>query len=338
MELQTVHKEFVFEDKRPFLSCHASTLIVLEHDEVLVAWFGGTAEKNSDVAIWISRRQSAGGWGEPVKIADEEGVAHWNPVLFQGADGRIFLFYKVGHEIIDWHTRVMVSTDGGHTWSGPKELVDGDRGGRGPVKNKPILLDSGAIAAPASLERPDPDHPGKEIWEAFADLSFDGGATWSSSGIVPLDGSLLQGQAHTKAKGVIQPALWEDANGLHMLLRSTEGWIYRSDSTDGGATWCTAYPTPLPNNNSGLDVVKTDNGLLALVCNPVQGSGTSSPRSPLTVVFSSDNGESWGNEFILEDGPGEYSYPAVVAKGNRLYITYTWKRERIAFWQMQLRE
>lgn len=119
-----------------------------------------------------------------------------------------------------------------------------------------------------------------------------------------------------------------------MLLRSTEGVIFRSDSIDGGQTWSLAYPTTLPNNNSGIDLVCLNSGLLALVYNPVQGYATDTIRTPLVVSFSKDNGESWGNEIVLEDNPGEYSYPAIVCMGNDLFITYTWKRERIAFWQI----
>jgi predicted neuraminidase len=337
MNMRSTQKEFVFEDERNFASCHASTLVVLENAEVLAAWFGGTAEKNSDVAIWIARRDNAKGWTQPSVVADEEGIAHWNPILFQGEDGRLFLFYKVGHEISDWFTRVMVSTDGGYTWSEARELVPGDnRGGRGPVKNKPILLKNGGIAAPASIEGPDPEHEGKDIWEAFVDLSDDNGETWLPSANVPMDYDALVGQQYSRAKGVIQPTLWESGQQLHMLLRSTEGWIYRSDSDDGGATWSPAYSIGLPNNNSGIDLVAMDNGALALVYNPVQGYSTRSARSPLSVIFSKDNGSTWGDEFILEQEEGEYSYPAIVAQSDKLHITYTWKRERIVYWELNL--
>lgn len=41
-------------------------------------------------------------------------------------------------------------------------------------------------------------------------------------------------------RGVIQPTLWaDDENHIHMLLRSTEGKIYRSDSADGGISLVT---------------------------------------------------------------------------------------------------
>ena len=42
---------------------------------------------------------------------------------------------------------------------------------------------------------------------------------------------------------------------VHAMMRSTRGKIYRSDSTDYGRSWCPAYATTLPNNNSGIDVV-----------------------------------------------------------------------------------
>lgn len=328
--VQSMAKQFIFEDDRPFQSCHASTLVVLHSGDVLAAWFGGSYEKASDVAIWLSRR-SGDAWSAPYKIADEEGIAHWNPVLY--AEGqKIWLFYKVGHEIPTWFTRIMRSDNGGFTWSEPEELVPGDIGGRGPVRSKPIRLSGGSLLAPASVERRDSETPGKEIWEAYVDISTDSGETWTRSAIVPMNVTELIGTQYGPSKGLIQPTLWSlDGLNVYMLLRSTEGLIFRSDSVDGGFTWCTAYPSGLPNNNCGIDVVLMDKGKLALAYNPVSGFTTDSPRTPLVIRFSSDNGFMWEDEVVLEDGPGEFSYPAMVCRGNDLYITYTWNRERIVF-------
>lgn len=93
-----------------------------------------------------------------------------------------------------------------------------------------------------------------------------------------------------------------------------------------------AYPSGLPNNNSGIDLAKLASGRLALVYNPVGINW--GPRTPL--VLSSDNGQSWEEEIALEAGEGECSYPAIVTQGEMAYMTYTWKRERIAFWQVRL--
>jgi hypothetical protein len=132
-------KEFVFEDDRPFLSCHASTLVELDNGDTLAAWFGGTAEKNPDTAIWYSRRKD-GNWSYPQVLADEEGIAFWNPVLFKAPDGRVFLYYKVGENDSKWYTKYIVSNDDGISWNKPEELVPGDIGGRGPVKKLQSFL------------------------------------------------------------------------------------------------------------------------------------------------------------------------------------------------------
>ncbi|MFW6269076.1 MAG: sialidase family protein [Bacillota bacterium] len=337
MNLSRRKKEFIFKDDRPFNSCHASTLVLLPEGEILAAWFGGSEEGAEDVAIWTARR-SEGKWSEPVKTADKEGIPHWNPVLFKDNSDQIYLFYKIGYKIPEWRTMIMKSDDG-YSWSEPEPLVKGDRGGRGPVRNKPIILQNGTWLAPASIETED-------SWDAFVDISRDRGQTWEKSQMVPKEaGSKFTENENIntdipvtdqsfQGKGVIQPTLWESNPGqVHMLLRSTEGCIYRSDSEDGGKTWCPAYPTELSNNNSGIDLTKLDDGTLVLAYNPVGENW--GPRTPLVLSVSVDNGETWKKLYIMEDNEGEYSYPAIISNKNEIYVTYTWKRERIAFWKIE---
>ncbi|MDZ4860654.1 MAG: exo-alpha-sialidase, partial [Candidatus Hydrogenedentes bacterium] len=143
--------DFVFEDTRPFAECHASTIVESANGQLLCAWFGGTKEKDDDVAIWLSR--FAGGvWSQPQKVVKVNETAHWNPVLFRAANSAVYLFFKVGREIPLWETCWMETKDDGHTWSKPVELVKHDQGGRGPVKNKPIVLSDGTWVAGASTE------------------------------------------------------------------------------------------------------------------------------------------------------------------------------------------
>lgn len=316
----------------PTAFCHASTVLGLPDGSLLCCWFGGTHEGESDVGIYLSRRTEAG-WSEP-KLLVNGAAANWNPVLFASADGRLLLFYKQGQQIADWQTWLMQSTDNGETWSGSQELVPGDvSGGRGPVRNKPLRLASGRILAGASTEH--------GIWKAFADISDDDGASWYKSSAVQIDG--LQYQAGEKTadsniavsqqsfygRGVIQPSLWQSADGsVHMLLRSSESFVYRSDSADDGETWCSAYALSLPNNNSGLDLVRTAGGVLYLVCNPVAANW--GQRSPLSLFQSTDDGASWQKLFDLETESAEFSYPAIISEDEDLVLTYTYKRINIA--------
>jgi hypothetical protein len=62
------------------------------------------------------------------------------PLLLLGND---VLYYKVGENDNEWYTKYVVSYDKGESWTTPEELVPGDIGGRGPVKNKPIVLHDG---------------------------------------------------------------------------------------------------------------------------------------------------------------------------------------------------
>jgi predicted neuraminidase len=233
----------------------------------------------------------------------------------------VFLFFKVGPHIPAWQTYWMRSQNNGVTWSQPVELVPGDAGGRGPVKNKPIVLAGEAWLAPASTEY--------KGWKPFADRSEDGGKSWSRSEDFVID------RKATRCNGAIQPTFWESAPGtVHALLRTASGCILRTDSHDGGKTWEPVYRTDLPNNNSGIDALRLEDGRILLVYNPVGRNW--GKRTPLTLAVSKDNGKRWKNLVHLETAPGEYSYPAIVRTTHGVAVSYTWKRERVRCWQIPL--
>ena len=321
---------------------HASTILPLEDGRVLCAWFAGSYEAEPDVDIFMSIRDPAGNWSEPGKVSSEDGIAHWNPVLARRTDGSILLFYKIGFEIATWRTMARLSRDGGRTWGVAREIVPGDEGGRGPVRNKILAARNGTWIAGASHEK-------GHSWTAFADFSKDEGETWERSNDIVVDFSgggwaersdenTATKRAHAiavtpqsfKGRGVIQPSLWQSRDGnVHMLLRSTEGLAYCSDSMDGGRTWMPPRPTSVPNNNSGLDLVSLDDGTLVLAHNPVAGNWAI--RSPLALSVSRDDGITWDLALSIEEGPGEFSYPAIVKTGSILLISWTRNRTRIGF-------
>ncbi|WP_049853802.1 sialidase family protein [Dickeya fangzhongdai] len=355
MKLTMTTQQFVLPEGHDYFgNCHASTVAALPGGRLRVAWFAGEKEGSGDTAIWLACAEQ-GRWLPPVRIAWEDGLAHWNPVLHQQA-GKLWLFYKVGADVHHWQTRVMVSTDDGASWSAPCPLVPGDSAPRGPVKNKLLVMSNGEWLAPASVE--DDRH-----WDAFVDLSGDQGRNWQAVPIplthrIPGDeggGALWQGLEQAALwendltrvfqwDGVIQPSAWESAPGrVHVLMRSTRGALYRSDSDDYGRRWREAYAIDLPNNNSGVDLAHLGAGRLVLVYNPVTGNWRH--RYPLTVACSVDNGEHWENRIDLEQEPGEFSYPAIIADGatshaggttshaggTTLHVTYTWNRKNIVY-------
>lgn len=314
--MKLVKKEHIFTDP-PFAECHASTVLITENETKLCAWFAGSKEGKDDVRIYLCRLEN-GIWSPPEAITPDDGIPHWNPVLFEMERGTVTLFYKVGRTIADWRTFCTFSRDSGRTWSEPCELAEGDvSGGRGPVKNKCLLLSDGSVLAPASVER--------GAWRCFIDR-FDG-EKWESVPIpVP--------QNRSPELHLIQPTLWESDGGhVHALMRSRNGFVYRSDSCDMGKSWSEAYPTSVPNNNSGIDCCSLSDGTVALVCNPIPPIGK---RTPLTLLVSRDGGASFERVLDLECEEGEFSYPAIVAAHDRLLVSYTYKRKSIAYAEIAL--
>lgn len=309
-----VQTEFIY-GHASFPSCHASTIAETPAG-IIAAWFGGTNEGNKDVCIWGSRLIN-NIWTAPVKIAD--GVindsiryACYNPVLYQVPGGELLLFYKIGPNVDGWTGWMMRSKDNGITWSKREPLPQGFLG---PIKNKPVLI-NGVLVCPSSTE--------KNGWQAHFEYTKDAGKTWAKSGNLN-DGTVVS---------AIQPSILKYTDGrLQILCRSENKTINTSWSKDAGKTWSAMTATSLPNNNSGTDAVTLKDGTQLLVYNHVKPDSASTegrgPRSPLNVAISKD-GKNWSAVLVLEDAPGEYSYPSVIqTKDGRVHIVYTWKRQRI---------
>jgi predicted neuraminidase len=320
--LRVVSAEFIYE-QAPFPSAHAST-IVETADGLVASWFGGTHEKHPDVGIWVSRHED-GKWTPPVEVANgvqPDGTRHptWNPVLFEPAGGPLLLFYKVGPNPRDWWGMVMASADHGRTWTTPARLPEGQLG---PIRAKPVALADGTFLAGSSTEHagwivhmetfraPSPATTDPATWVEWLST----GAAWTRS--APLN---------TRNEfGAIQPAiLVHDAKTIQILNRSRQDVITENWSHDGGKTWGPMTRTELPNPSAGIDAVRLPDGRFLLVYNP-----SAKDRHTISIASSTD-GKSWTKVLDVDQGPGEYSYPAmIVAKDGKVHLTYTWRREKI---------
>jgi predicted neuraminidase len=298
--------EFIYETA-PFPSCHASTIVETKAG-LVTAWFGGTAEGRNDVGIWLSRHVD-GKWTEPVEVArgsdGDKRYPCWNPVLFQPSQGPLLLFYKVGPSPSRWWGVLKTSEDHGRTWSEAQRLPDDILG---PVKNKPIELASGEILAGSSTE-----HAGWRVH--FERLAKDGRT-----------GTVVKPAAQEPEVDAIQPSILKHADGRLQAIGRTRrsSKLFSTWSKDEGQTWSALTLLDLPNPNSGTDALTLADGRHLLVYNH-----TPKGRSPLNIALSND-GETWTSALVLEDQPGEYSYPAVIQTADgKVHVTYTWKRQKI---------
>ena len=315
----TVEADFVYEEA-PFPSAHAST-IVETADGLAAAWFAGTAERNPDVGIWLSRHDGTS-WSPPVEVANgihEDGrYPCWNPVLFQPSRGPLLLFYKIGPSPREWWGLVRTSSDQGRTWSDAIRLPDGVLG---PIRAKPVELSPGTLLAGSSTE-----HDGWVVhMERFStEAQTENG--WQRA-LASSDAWQRSSPLNDPAQySAIQPTiLVHSTTELQILCRSRQGLITQAWSSDGGVTWDPMSPTELPNPSAGIDALRLRDGRFLLVYNP-----TTRGRRRLAVVVS-DDGRSWRHGVVLENAPsGEFSYPAMIQAADGLvHVTYTWQRQGI---------
>ncbi len=300
--------EFIYETA-PFPSCHASTLTEPSGGGLIAAWFGGTAEKNPDVGIWVARLDH-GKWTPPVEVAtglqtNGKRLPCWNPVLFQPKTGPLMLFYKVGPTPDTWWGMLRQSDDAGKTWSDARRLPEGILG---PIKNKPVQLPNGDILSPTSSE-----HDG---WRVHFERSSDGGKTWLATAPVN-DGKKI---------GAIQPSLlFPGGDQLLAMGRTEQGKVFQITSPDAGQSWAPMTLSELPNPSSGTDAVTLRDGRHLIIYNH-----TARGRSPLNLAVSQD-GRTWQAALVLENEPrAEFSYPAIIQTSDGMvHISYTWKRQKV---------
>ncbi len=325
--------EFIFQADHNWRSCHSATICALENGDLTAAWFAGTKEAAADsVILGSKKKKDSQKWSPANAWVNVPHRAAGNPKLFIGPDRALWLIAPVNYG--DWcqgGTRLFMkrSYDHSDSWNDLEFLIEEPRilG-----KNKPLKLKSGIWIIPAENE---------VTWQPVFLRSDDSGATWR----------LIEVPANDNM--VIQPSVVQLTDGsLLAYARSWEGFIYEIRSKNDGLTWSEPKPTSLPNNNSGLDLTRLNSGHLVLVFNSaglgvnVQKNGRRAwgPRNPLVAARSTDEGETWPRQIVLQQeestgdyfedltdipvpSSGEYSYPSIIQSADgMIHIVYTYRR------------
>lgn len=294
---------------------HPASITELLNGDLFLVFYGGKGEYANDTSVFGSRkRRGESTWSDPIVIAHDPFRSVGNGVIWQAPDGMLWLFYVIrfGETWSQSRIATKVSRDFGETWS-DSSLLGMQEGMM--VRGRPILLASGEYLLPIYHEvGNDPEVVGAGSTSLF--LIFDRKkGTWTES-------SRIRSRI-----GNIQPAPAEIEPG-HLISYSrrgggygptTDGYLVRSESHDGGRTWAEGKDSKFPNPNAAVDFIRLRNGHLLLVYND-----SMTRRTPLAVAISTDRDKSYPYKRNIADGPNDYGYPvAIQTSDGRIHVIYT---------------
>ena len=309
----------VFGPEIPGRYKHPSSLTELPNGDLFLVYHGGKGEYSDDTAVFGSRKPREGGsWEPPRVVADTPDRGEGNAVIWQAPDRLVWLFYVTRYGPT-WSTSrikakfASVDEGGVMTWSEPAATIASEPGMM--VRNRPIVLGDGSYLLPIYHEvSEDTEWVGPESTGLF--LKYDPAVkTWRQTGRI------------RSPRGSIQPAPVELAPGKIVSYcrrgggygPSTDGYLVRAESHDGGETWTTGRDSGFPNPNAAVDFIKLRSGNLLLAYND-----SMSDRTPLTVALSTDGDRSYRYRRNIAEGSGSFSYPCVVQTSDgRIHCVFT---------------
>ena len=303
-------------------SAHSSTIVKLIDGRLAVAWYGGTREGSKDTCIYFSTGTD-GVWSEPLVIATRFGTAAdvkihtyrmGNPVLSVDNAGILHLYY-VSTDWFGWAAGKMnhkLSNDGGRTWSAAERLlIEPTTNVSTLVRIGTVQLESGISLLPAYFECGS-KHPDILLMNS---------------------GSVERKWSYPQMDGAIQPALVTGFNGhIYMYCRDSNDTYkkIRVGEIDEAGKLLNNSCINIPNRDSSIAAVNFGN-YIVIVCNPVEDGGRN-----ILSLFASKDGMTFKKISDIENGAGEYSYPAALVTGSILNITYSYQRTYIGYAKVSL--
>jgi len=171
---------------------HPSSFDELDNGDLYLAYYGGAGEYASGTVVYGARlNKGSSHWSQPKKIAGNPFRSLGNPVVWQGPDGLVWLFYvtRFGDTWSTSRIKVKISRDGAVSWS-DSALLTIEPGTM--VRAHPIVLQTGEYLLPIYHETGhDTELVGPETTSFF--LRYNpSNKKWSSSKRIRSDHGNLQ--------------------------------------------------------------------------------------------------------------------------------------------------
>ena len=334
---------------------HGSCLVESAGGDLLVCWFNGSGERQSDDVKIVGARLRPGAtvWSERFTMADTPDFPDTNCCMVIDPRGTLWLIWPT---ILDnrWESALLkfklsddYARDGPPVWKsqdvlhvkpGPEfaATVQTAMQKLRPRATEPKIKEYIDYALRASTDKLQSRlgwmtraHPflldGRRlIVPLYSDgfnfslmaITDDWGKTWHTS--APLVG-----------EGNVQPSIVRRRDGsLYTMMRDNglpPQRIQHASSFDRGETWTEVTDSALPDPGAGLEVISLANGHWIVLNND-----TEEGRHSLCVRVSTDEGRTWPWSRHLERDPpgptaGRYGYPSIIqAKDGTLHATYSY--------------
>lgn len=312
-------------------AAHASFLLAMPADQqsLLTAfWFAGSREGAADVQIAASSLdRSTGLWSRARFVVNAEVLGRQlgfalrrlgNPVAWIDARGQVHLFV-VATGMGGWAASRIVHLRQSSQVAG-SDVLEFE-----PVRVLPLswLWNTSFLVRGAPLPLSD----GGMILPAYFEL----GAKYPVALRFDAEGAFAGLVRISRRQHLLQPSLvMLTPRHWLALMRDAgaQGHVAAAASLDAGDHWQDLADLALTNPDASIAALALRPGQMVLVHNP-----TAQGRSVLDLSSSAD-GEHWRAEQTLERGAAfdEYSYPSIALADGSLWVSYTDRRQRVA-WQ-----
>lgn len=248
-------------------------------------------------------------WSAPKLLFSDTTFAFGDPNILVDGNRVIVFATKVTspNKIERSWTMMIRSEDNGATWSELSELVIPRRYVAGKQHNGIVLRDGTYMIGIAWDKWPEQGMVARTEGEmnlvTGVMLSKDG-VKWTVHGALH---TFVEKLTPGGTNGLCEPSYVQLENGeIYMLMRSGSTHHYESRSNDGGATWSTPKPSPLPGHNTPAALFRVQQNPKEIIA---VWNNSPLTRYPLSTAISGDGGRTWSN-------------PRIIAKTDSLQVSY----------------
>ena len=341
---------------------HASCIVEAPNGDLIVCWFHGSGERNSDdVKIEGMRKRKADEkWGERFVMADTPDYPDTNCAMFIDPQGRLWLLwptilanrwetalmkYRIStnymeQKPLEWAINEVLHVTPGEDFV---RVVDGwvaaqemelEKAPRGVSKIRiAAYLDEVKRQAHDKLSRRlgwmTRAHPIVVDEKRLIVPLYSDGFSFSLMAITDDWGKSWKTSSPLCGAGNIQPSIVQRQDGsLYALMRDNGPLpkrLHQSVSRDRGETWSEVSDSELPNPGSGAELIRLRKGNWLLISNDSERG-----RGSLAVQISDDEGATWKWKRHLEydeeeSGTEQYHYPSIIqGRDGTLHATYSY--------------